>query len=99
MVHIQNATLAGGVAGGASADLYLHPAGAMELGIADTCGVHNLHGMPGVLAALVSAIAIAVSEGRGVYVDSCDDFPDDNGIGCEGYPFGEHSYGKQAGMQ
>jgi len=122
MVHIQNATLAGGVAVGASADLYLHPAGAMgvgmvagtisvcgyeflsdwmddKLGIADTCGVHNLHGMPGVLAGLVSAIVIAVSEGSGVYVESCDEHPDDNGIGCEGYPFGENGYGKQAGMQ
>jgi len=122
MVHIQNATLAGGVAVGASADLYLHPAGAMgvgmvagtlsvcgyeflsdwmdeKLGIADTCGVHNLHGMPGVLAALVSAIAIAVSEGSGVYVESCTEYPDDNGIGCPGYPFGENGYGKQAGMQ
>merc|ERR1712130_989062 len=75
MVHIQNATLAGGVAVGAAADLYLHPAGAIgigmlggtlsvcgyeflsdwldeKLGISDTCGVHNLHGMPGVLGGL-----------------------------------------------
>merc|ERR1719474_2169395 len=98
MVHIQNATLAGGVAVGAAADSYLHPAGAIgigmlggtlsvcgyeflsdwldeKLGISDTCGVHNLHGMPGVLGGLVNA------------------------IGCPGYPFGENGYGKQAGMQ
>ena len=73
MVHIQNATLAGGVAVGSAADLYLHPAGAIaigmvagvlsvcgyeflsdwmdeKLGIADTCGVHNLHGMPEALS-------------------------------------------------
>ena len=122
MVHIQNATLAGGVAVGAAADLYLHPAGALgigmvggtisvcgyeylsdwmdtKLGIADTCGVHNLHGMPGVLGGIVSAIAIAVSEGSGVYVSECASNPNDNGIGCEGYPFGENTYQQQAQMQ
>lgn len=33
MVHIQNSTLAGGVAVGAAADLYLHPSGAMAVGV------------------------------------------------------------------
>nr|UUH57881.1 Rh type B glycoprotein [Molgula manhattensis] len=83
MVHIQNATLAGGVIMGASADLLLRPYGAMIGGsvagivstlgyeflqpvllkarIHDTCGVHNLHGMPGILGAVVSAIAIAMA--------------------------------------
>ncbi|XP_054263635.1 ammonium transporter Rh type B-like [Macrosteles quadrilineatus] len=78
MVHIQNATLAGGVAIGTSANLMVQPFGAMmvgsiagvlsvigfqyiqpklleKLGVHDTCGVHNLHGMPGVLAAVVGA--------------------------------------------
>ena len=27
----------------------------------DTCGVHNLHGLPGVFSGLVSAIAAAVA--------------------------------------
>eukprot|EP00117_Sycon_ciliatum_P005122 scpid50210/ scgid9199/ Ammonium transporter Rh type B-B; Rhesus blood group family type B glycoprotein B len=83
MVHVQNATLAGGVAVGSTADFLIEPWGAMFLGslaglisvsgyvylqpflqkhlhLHDTCGVHNLHGMPGVLAALGSAVAVKV---------------------------------------
>uniref|UniRef100_A0AAQ5XLH6 Ammonium transporter Rh type A n=1 Tax=Amphiprion ocellaris TaxID=80972 RepID=A0AAQ5XLH6_AMPOC len=75
MVHIQNATLAGGVAVGTCADMNIGPFGAMliglvagiistlgfkflspilasSVGIQDTCGVHNLHGMPGILGGL-----------------------------------------------
>jgi len=82
MVHIQNSTLAGGVAIGTAADMMIHPFGAMivgsiagvvsvlgyrfltpflhrKLGIHDTCGVHNLHGLPGILAAIVGAITAA----------------------------------------
>jgi len=75
-VHIQNSTLAGGVAMGVAADLALTPVGAMGAGmsagiisvlgyryltpilskrfnIQDVCGIHNLHGMPGVLSCIV----------------------------------------------
>lgn len=80
MEYVQNATLAGGVAIGTSANLMLSPFGALLVGslaavlsafgirfvtpfltnqlrIHDTCGVNNLHGMPGVLAGLVGALA------------------------------------------
>ncbi|KAJ3442357.1 rh50 isoform b [Anaeramoeba flamelloides] len=82
-VDIQNATLAGGVAVGSAANLYLTPGGAMGVGLFagmistigfnyltpllenrtklhDTCGVHNLHGMPGLIGGAVSAIVTAI---------------------------------------
>ncbi|KAK7023589.1 hypothetical protein SK128_018013 [Halocaridina rubra] len=95
MVHIQNATLAGGVAVGAVADQMIMPWGALFLGslaglvstigyiylqpllnqkisLHDTCGVHNLHGMPGIISALASiGTALAASEtlyGQDLYV-------------------------------
>lgn len=82
MVHIQNATLAGGVAMGASAELMIMPYGALIVGfccgiistfgylyvtpflekylkIQDTCGIHNLHAVPGMLGGFVAAIVSA----------------------------------------
>ncbi|XP_078398116.1 ammonium transporter Rh type A isoform X2 [Cetorhinus maximus] len=84
MVHIQNATLAGGVAAGTSADMMIYPFGSLLIGfiagiistvgfkyltpilasklnIHDTCGVHNLHGMPGILGGLAGIIAAAMA--------------------------------------
>ncbi|XP_034555830.1 ammonium transporter Rh type A [Notolabrus celidotus] len=88
MVHIQNATLAGGVAVGTCADMNIGPYGAMliglvagiistlgfkflspilasNLGIQDTCGVHNLHGMPGILGGLAGIVAVALGKKDG----------------------------------
>mmetsp|Transcript_20981 Transcript_20981/g.33672 ORF Transcript_20981/g.33672 Transcript_20981/m.33672 type:complete len:557 (-) Transcript_20981:122-1792(-) len=81
MLHVQNATLAGGVMLGSSCDLIGSPAAALAVGAAaalvctlgyecatpwlnrtlglnDTMGVHNLHGMPGLLAAATSACVL-----------------------------------------
>uniref|UniRef100_A0A6Q2XDJ4 Ammonium transporter AmtB-like domain-containing protein n=1 Tax=Esox lucius TaxID=8010 RepID=A0A6Q2XDJ4_ESOLU len=87
MVHIQNSTLAGGVAVGTAAEFMLMPYGSLIVGfccgiistlgyiyltpfmekylkIQDTCGIHNLHAMPGVIGGIVGAItAAAASEG------------------------------------
>uniref|UniRef100_G3Q0V7 Rh family B glycoprotein n=1 Tax=Gasterosteus aculeatus aculeatus TaxID=481459 RepID=G3Q0V7_GASAC len=75
MVHIQNAALAGGVAAG-TPSLSEKPVLENKLKIQDTCGVHNLHGMPGVLGAIVGAVTAAVATtdvyGRGMK----DVFPD-----------------------
>ncbi|KAM9233363.1 ammonium transporter Rh type A [Dugong dugon] len=83
MVHIQNATLAGGVAVGTCADMEINPYGSMIIGsiagivsvigfkfltpffattlrIQDTCGVHNLHGLPGIVGGLASIVVVAV---------------------------------------
>jgi len=82
VVHLQNATLAGGVAMGVAGDMDMGMHGAMvagfaagalscvgytiimpnlvKLGIHDTCGVNNLHGMPGILSAIVGIIVTAM---------------------------------------
>lgn len=111
-VHIQNATLAGGVAMGTAAEFMISPYGSLIVGficgiistfgylvitvslteeqvhlsiichlradwfisvfsmqpfmekylkIQDTCGIHNLHAMPGVLGAVVGAITAATA--------------------------------------
>merc|ERR1712048_446562 len=72
-VPIQNATLAGGVSIGATANL-VGPFGAVVVGTVagllstwgfvkgpffssvDTCGISNLHGMPGIFGGVVSAL-------------------------------------------
>ena len=82
MVDIQNATLAGGVAVGSSADLVIGPSFSMLIGMIagivstlgynklqpwlyktynlhDTCGVNNLHGIPGIIGGLSGAISAA----------------------------------------
>lgn len=78
---ILNATLAGGVAIGASCGILVNPAGSILIGVVsgmvstlgfrfltakledfiglyDTCGIHNLHGIPGVLGGIFSGIII-----------------------------------------
>jgi len=87
MVEVQNSTLAGGVAIGASADLLLYPWGAMligfvagtistfgfkyctpylerKIGLHDTAGIHNLHGMPGVIGGLASVFSSLLATER-----------------------------------
>uniref|UniRef100_A0A4W4G657 Ammonium transporter AmtB-like domain-containing protein n=1 Tax=Electrophorus electricus TaxID=8005 RepID=A0A4W4G657_ELEEL len=82
MVHIQNATLAGGVAMGTAAEIMVSPYSALVVGVCsgiistfgfvvltpfmekhmkiqDTCGIHNLHAMPGVLGGAVGAVTAA----------------------------------------
>jgi ammonium transporter Rh len=97
-VDLQNATLAGGVAIGAVANLTLDPlvastigmiAGALstfgfsrlqpfleeKIGLFDSCGIHNLHGMPSVLGGLASVFLASYKQSSGrvsdeaVYVD------------------------------
>ena len=80
MIDIQNASLAGGVAIGSSADLVIGPSFSLLIGliagimstvgynkiqpflqrklrIHDTCGVNNLHGIPGIIGGLSGAIS------------------------------------------
>ena len=95
MIHIQNSSLAGGVAIGAVANLVISPFSAMIIGglsgtisvlgykylqpllekqykLHDTCGVHNLHGIPGIIGGVASAIAAGAASyetyGENLYV-------------------------------
>ncbi|XP_059206911.1 rh family, C glycoprotein a [Centropristis striata] len=84
MVHIQNATLAGGVAMGTAAEFMIMPYGSLIVGfccgiistfgylyvtpflekylkLQDTCGVHNLHALPGMLGGFIGAIVAAAA--------------------------------------
>jgi ammonium transporter Rh len=83
VVHLQNATLAGGVMMGCVGDMDMGLHGAMcsgflagtvscigyeyvtpqlnHLGIHDTCGVNNLHGMPGILSSLLAIIVVGAN--------------------------------------
>ena len=40
--------------------IYLSPYLLKTIGLYDTCGVHNLHGIPGLIGGIVSAIVISV---------------------------------------
>ncbi|OCT69229.1 hypothetical protein XELAEV_18040540mg [Xenopus laevis] len=54
---------------------YLTPVLDSKLKIQDTCGVHNLHGMPGILGAVIGAI-VALFATADIYGDGMDDvFP------------------------
>jgi len=80
MDHVQNATLAGGVAIGAACDMILNPGAALATGVVagavstlgfsaaspalkragavtDTCGILDLHFVPGVIGGVASALA------------------------------------------
>ena len=92
-VDIQNATLAGGVAIGCTANLsmsafaavmigasaglvsafgynVLQPMLEENLGLHDTCGVHNLHAMPSVIGALASVIVAGYEGTMGIRHDT-----------------------------
>lgn len=86
-VPIQNATLAGGVSIGATANL-ITPFGAVVVGSlagllstigfvkgpffsdVDTCGISNLHGMPGIFGGLVSVALPHFIPGTGIDMNS-----------------------------
>ncbi|NWH88829.1 RHAG protein, partial [Aegithalos caudatus] len=82
--HLQNGSLAGGVAIGVVADMAVPPVAALALGslsavvcvlgfgfltpllrrklaLHDQCGIHNLHGLPGILGSAASVVAVLVA--------------------------------------
>ncbi|XP_059837620.1 ammonium transporter Rh type A-like [Hypanus sabinus] len=112
MVHIQNATLAGGVAAGTSADMMIFPYGGLLIGfiagivstagfkflmpilasklkIHDTCGVHNLHGLPGIIGGLAGVVGAAMANEELYGIGLTATFPE----------FGKRTAMQQAGYQ
>uniref|UniRef100_A0A3Q3KNV3 Ammonium transporter AmtB-like domain-containing protein n=1 Tax=Monopterus albus TaxID=43700 RepID=A0A3Q3KNV3_MONAL len=100
MVHIQNSTLAGGVAVGTAAEFMLMPYGSLIVGfccgvistlgyiflspfmekhlkIQDTCGIHNLHAMPGLIGGIVGAITAACATDSSYLIINMFDFNGD----------------------
>jgi len=67
---------------------YIQPALERRIKLHDTCGVNNLHGMPGILGALISAVVAGVGAGSEVYGSQL----------LENFP-AEYSAGKQGGIQ
>ena len=57
------ALLIGAAAGIVSAlgFMYLNEFLQVRIGLHDTCGVHNLHGMPGVMGGLIGALSASLS--------------------------------------
>jgi ammonium transporter Rh len=41
---------------------YLTPVLKSKLGVEDTCGIHNLHGMPGILGAIIAIITTSMAK-------------------------------------
>lgn len=95
MVHVQNATLAGGIAMGTSCNLDICPVASITIGlfvgtastigfryvtpylerefrVADTCGILNLHGMPGLVGGFAGAM-VTFSASDDFYGDSLTD--------------------------
>lgn len=94
MIHIQNSTLAGGVAVGTVATTNIGLHGAMTIGtlagmisvlgfhflmpklqsirIHDTCGVNNLHGIPGLMAGIAGIVVVFIGN-RSDYVKHLTD--------------------------
>lgn len=47
---------------------YLGPALESRIGLRDTCGVHNLHGLPGILGGLAATVASVVTASKSGHV-------------------------------
>nr|CAD7458619.1 unnamed protein product [Timema tahoe] len=98
MVHIQNSTLAGGVAVGTVCDLMIQPFGAVLIGMLagvvsvlgyrflqpyllslvhlhDTCGVNNLHGIPGVMSGVMGAVVAGLATEKDYNYSLYQQFP------------------------
>ena len=73
------ALLVGAAAGALSTVGYVHIQPMLEekVGLYDTCGVNNLHGMPGILGGLASVVTASMAGHASLYGDNVGDvFPE-----------------------
>jgi ammonium transporter Rh len=91
------ASLIVGAFGGVVSSLsfsYLHDILKDKIGLHDTAGVHNLHGLPGILGGLISAIAIAVYTS-----DPLSNSEQTSYLSFYSNPFNNRTFGEQGAIQ
>eukprot|EP01105_Mastigella_eilhardi_P028233 TRINITY_DN917_c0_g1_i1.p1 TRINITY_DN917_c0_g1~~TRINITY_DN917_c0_g1_i1.p1 ORF type:complete len:224 (+),score=61.92 TRINITY_DN917_c0_g1_i1:741-1412(+) len=92
-LHMVGAMAVGVVAGTISTlgFIYLQPLLLKLIGLHDTCGVHNLHGMPGLLGGLVAVISARLAH--------VDDYGDQLGAVFPARAHGDRSAAVQSALQ
>lgn len=78
--------------------VYITPWLEKKLGLHDTCGVHNLHGMPGVMGGIAGGISAATASTTNNFGDAISDIFEKVKVeSCTGDSCGTRTVGEQGG--